>query len=1389
MQWQEAISAEAAAWFTTALGQPSLPQVEAWPLIRQGSSVLVCAPTGTGKTMCAFLVCLDRLMQTPPEERAPGVSVLYVSPLKSLTNDISENLQRPLDGLRAAYQAAGRAAYPVNTAVRTGDTPSSERARMGRKPPDVLITTPESLYLLLSTRSGCAMLAGVQSVIVDEVHALLDSKRGTHLSLSLERLALMASFQRIGLSATVHDTARAGAWMCGFEEEGKPRPFRVVQPDMRKRVDFLVDVAVPDLRVLPESTIWPAVCDRLVELIEQHRTTLVFTNSRALAEKVALGVNARQADLCRTHHGCVSKDMRLAAEEALRDGSLRCMIATSSMELGIDVGHVDLVVQLGSPRSCARGLQRMGRAGHRPDEVSRMILFAKNAADLLDAALVGDMMMRRDIEPAIIPEGCLDVLAQHVVASAVPAPVGVDDFYAMARRAYPFRNLPRAEYESVLRMLRGDFDGGDRPHHPRILYEEKAGVIGVDEYGRMLARTGSTIPDRGMYIVALEDGTRLGELDEEFVFEARVGDRFMLGAFSWQITSIHHDRVSVAPTGKSGARPPFWKGDNIDRPYETGERFGGELHALEEAAQAGRLSAQVEKYPLSEDARENLVRFLDDQMHATDAMPAHDRLLIEHYSDESGENCLIYTPLGGRINNVLALLLEEACRRVTDGVQVVSDDDGVLLHSMNGLLPDNPLLLLHAEGLVDQVARLLPASAMFALSFRYAANTALMLGMRSAQRVPLWVQRLRGAQVLSDAAQTPEHPLILEAYRECMFRRLDLPRAGRLLAAVRSGAVPVRVVHRDGPSPMARALQFAYESFATYDYSPAPDAAHRGVPLVDPALIGPIQDVPLQAPVRGAPADIAGLVHALRRDAGWTQEDVRRAGAEGIIAQGLRGGTIALCEPVYVAANDEQNILLAQQEAGDERGRWLRRLALARGPLSAADMAARMGLEQAEAEEALEGERRTGALVRLTRPSGAVWAHQDAYEAARRAQIRQLRSQVRTAPPEAYAALLPAWQQGTATGGARVEEALSLLRGWALPANAWEESVLPARAVRYRPEWLDRALQSGRWTYRVQDGLVSFHPLADALSGELPAPPAELSEEERAVYAFLCQRGASFPAAIAACGVSGAKLGEALARLAQRGLAVCDSFEPVRRAAMPSFQPGELSVKGPRQRVDAQVKRRARAAADVMGSAGRWEAARAARQPDAEERLTRLFDRFALVGREVALRAGEPWPALLERLRQMELEGRVRRGYFVRGMQGMQFVRDAQFERIAAALEAPSADAAVCLCATDPAQPYGHLLPHESDRRFACVPGTGVVLLGGRVALIVERQGGSAALHTGGEVNAASRAAATLAEAFREGRLWPRLSHLTVCAPDEPLRQALRGAGFLPEMRDMTLWR
>ncbi|HEU0235152.1 MAG TPA: DEAD/DEAH box helicase, partial [Candidatus Limnocylindrales bacterium] len=880
-------SAPVRAWFEATFAAPTPAQAEGWAAIAAGRHTLIHAPTGSGKTLAAFLWCLDRLARRPsppPTRDQPGtVRVLYVSPLKALTYDVERNLRAPLAGISLAAARIGEEPPRITIGSRTGDTPAEDRRALARRPPDILITTPESLYLLL-TSAARETLRSVEQVIVDEVHAIAGSKRGAHLALSLERLEALradgaAPLQRIGLSATQRPLETIARFLGGV---GPGREVAIVDTGARKALELQVVVPVEDMSRLGEllppdeqpggpvlarngaragggntvgtdgggdlrTSIWPAVHPRILELIRAHRSTIVFTNSRRLAERLAHRLNDLAGeDLVRAHHGSIAREQRVQIEEELKAGRLPALVATSSLELGIDMGAVDLVIQVESPTSVARGLQRVGRAGHQVGAPSKGIIFPKYRGDLLETAVVTKRMHEGAIEATTLPRNPLDVLAQQLVAMAVMDRWTVDEIMAAVTRAAPFEMLTREVLEGVLGMLAGAYPSDEFAElKPRLTWDRVTDVVEGRRDARVVALTsGGTIPDRGLFGVFMvgEAGTpgrRVGELDEEMVYELRAGmhgDVIVLGASSWRVAEITRDRVLVEPAPGVPGKLPFWKGDAVGRPIELGRALGAFIRETEgdlsrgptgRTAAADRLRAA---HDLDDLAAENLLAYLEEERDVAGALPTDRRVVVERFRDELGDwrVCLL-TPFGGRVHAPWSIAIETLLReRLGIEAQTIWSDDGIAIRFPEGDLDGvDPLLFPAADEVEDLVVGSVGQSALFSARFRENAGRALLLPRRrSGARTPLWQQRQRAADLLAVASRYGSFPILVETYRECLSDVFDLPALTELLAGIERREIGVHAVETAAASPFASSLMFDYVAAYMYE-GDAPLAERR----------------------------------------------------------------------------------------------------------------------------------------------------------------------------------------------------------------------------------------------------------------------------------------------------------------------------------------------------------------------------------------------------------------------------------------------------------------------------------------------------------------------------------------------------------------------------------
>ncbi len=1211
----DAFSEPTRTWFRAAFAAPTPAQEGAWDAIGAGRHALVVAPTGSGKTLSAFLWSVDRLLTgTPAADKKQRCRVLYISPLKALGVDVERNLRAPLTGIRHTAERLGTSLPEIRVGVRSGDTTAADRRALVTSPPDILITTPESLFLMLTSQAR-ESLRGVETVIVDEVHAVAGGKRGAHLAVSLERLdaLLEKPAQRIGLSATVRPLEEVARFL------GGQAPVEIVAPPSEKSWDLTVVVPVEDMTAPEEydedggdpsrsTSIWPHVEERVVDLVEQHRSTIVFANSRRLAERLTARLNeiattraelalaepavpaqviaqsgaSRGADtvIAKAHHGSVSKEQRALIEDDLKRGRLPCVVATSSLELGIDMGAVDLVVQIESPPSVASALQRVGRAGHQVGETSRGVLFPKHRGDLAQTAVAVERMRSGAIESLRVPTNPLDVLAQQVVAATAVEDWDVDELYALVRRSAAFTQLPRSIYDATLDLLSGRYPSDEFAElRPRIVWDRVTGSLsGRPGAQRLAVTSGGTIPDRGLFGVFLVGGQstggggpgrRVGELDEEMVYESRVGDIFALGATSWRIEDITHDRVLVTPAPGVPGRLPFWKGDTLGRPAELGAAIGAftrELATLPETKARERAAANgLDAY-----AAANLVGYVAEQVAATQTVPSDTTVMVERFRDELGDwRLVVHSPYGVPVHAPWALAINARLRERygIDG-QAVASDDGIVVRipETDAEPPTGEVVVFEPDEIEELVTAEVGGSALFAARFRECAARALLLPRRDpGRRSPLWQQRQRAAQLLEVAAKYPSFPIVLEAVRECLQDVYDLPALVALMRRVDRREVSVVDVATEQPSPYARTLLFGYVAQFVYE-GDSPIAERRAAALsldqgllaellgraelrelLDPAVLAEVE-AELQRTTEDRRArDAEGVADLLRLLGPLSTAEVRARAVDGADIDAWLGSLSATRRVVEVRMAGAER-WAAVEDVGrlrdglgvpvpqgtpdaftdpveDPLADLVARYARTHGPFTTDEVSARLGLGTAVVRHTLQ---RLGSQGRVLdgefRPAGAgtEWCDAEVLRRLRRRSLARLRKEVEPVEPTALARFLAAWAHvapGTGRGLRGVDGVLSVvdqLAGCAVPASALEPLVLAARIPDYEPSYLDELTSSGEvlWAGHAalpgSDGWVSLH-LADQAPLTLPPrEPVDHSEVHQALLDALEPGGAWF---------------------------------------------------------------------------------------------------------------------------------------------------------------------------------------------------------------------------------------------------------------------------------------
>ncbi|MGB5381624.1 MAG: DEAD/DEAH box helicase [Acidimicrobiia bacterium] len=1450
MQPAERFSEPTRRWFMDSFPEPTEAQQRGWDAIATGGHTLIHAPTGSGKTLAAFLWAIDGLANEAIPDAGKRCRVLYISPMKALAYDVDRNLRVPLAGIQAEAERIGLALSPISTAMRTGDTPQTERRAMLRTPPDILITTPESLYLMLTSQMRSA-LASVRTVIVDEVHSVAGTKRGSHLSISLERLTAIAEIppQRIGLSATQRPLEAIGEYLGGGETEDggwAPRPVAIVDAPRDKNLDLEIVVPVPDLTrpeagltphadEPPTRSIWPAVYPQLHQLLIDHHSTIFFVNSRSLAERLAGELNRLAGEeVVRSHHGSVSREQRTDIEERLKNGALRGVVATSTLELGIDMAAVDLVVLVESPPSVASGLQRVGRAGHQVGATSVAKVFPKHRGDLLEAAVVVDRIYKGAIESTHIPQSPLDVLAQQIVAIAADATIPEDTLFGLIRRASPYRDLTRPVFESVLDMLAGRYPSDEFAElRPRIVWDRVAETVSGRSNARILAVTNpGTIPDRGLYRVTLPDGTRVGELDEEMVFESRAGDRFVLGSSTWRVDQITRDRVVVTPAPGSGAgKMPFWHGDRAGRPLELGRAIGAFTRRISGLERTEATEVLESEYHLDAWAAQNLTAFIGDERDATGTVPSDRTIVVERFRDEIGDwRVALLSPFGARVHAPWALA---ARRRYRDSrhsdLDVIWADDGILFRFPDADEPPaTSHLLLDPEDLDALLLSELADSALFAATFREAASRSLLLPRaRPGTRTPLWLQRRKAANLLEVAQGFGSFPIVLETYREILKDHFDVPALKEVLGDIEQRRTTLVELDLPAPSPFATSLTFDFVASFMYDYD-APVAERRAAALsLDRALLADLLGEPEFRDLLDA-----GSIHEVEQDLQRVTPDRRARSADAVHdlllhlgpldveelrkrvdnpdglddhLEGLMASTRIAMVRVgdsrrYAAVEDlsrlrdalgiappretpEALLVSVDDPTGDVVGRYAR----THGPFTVAEAAAALNLPDAVILEILARLEVAGRVaLGGYRPGGtdAEWIDTNVLRRVRRASLARLRSEVEAVEPRGLARFLPRWQAAgpsSPRGTTNPLDVVERLAGARLIASSLETDVLVDRGV---TSGLDELLASGEavWIGRGpigdRDGSLALYPRASVplLHWARPAdtPDGPIHEAIRTRLG----EGASFFADLyaAAGGGDPSEILSALWDLVWAGEVTNDTLAPVR-----AFISGGISRRRTRKPVMS--------AATPPAGAGRWYAVSDLHRttPTAEESATAiantLLDRHGVVGRDTVLAEGVPggFAGLYPVLAALEDIGAARRGYFVEGLGGAQFGIPGAIDR----LRSRDATGLFPLAASDPANAYGAAVPwpdHPTARPVRRA-GAYVVIDDGSLIAYVDRSGRSVASFTDdGAVFARGLAL-----------LGPRIKHWTVeridgvTAADAAYRPDLVDVGFVMGYKGLTL--
>jgi ATP-dependent Lhr-like helicase len=1341
-----------AAWFAGRFAAPTPAQVQAWPAIQAGRDTLIAAPTGSGKTLAAFLAAIDGLVRQGLEGQLGDVTqVVYVSPLKALSNDIQRNLEEPVAGIRTALRERGLPDVEIRTWVRTGDTPSGERERMRRRPPHILVTTPESLYILLGSASGRTMLASTRTVIVDEIHAMASNKRGAHLALSLERLSALCGDRlvRIGLSATQNPIDAIAHLLAGTTATD----VAIVDTGHQRPRELILEVPDSPLESVMSAEVWQQVYDRLARLTEAHRTTLVFVNTRRLAERVARQLSDRLGEQAVTaHHGSMAKEQRLSAEQRLKRGELKALVATASLELGIDIGDVDLVCQLGSPRSIASFLQRVGRSGHAVGGTPKGHLFPLSRDDLVECAALLDSVRRGELDRLSIPHQPLDVLAQQIVAEVSAQDWPEAELYDRLRRAWPYRSLSRDDFDAVIRMLAEGFATSRGRRATLVHYDAINHMLRGRRGARLTALTsGGTIPDNADYQVLLEpENQTIGTVNEDFAVESLAGDVFQLGNNAYRIMRVERGVVRVEDAHGQPPTIPFWLGEAPGRSDELSAsvsrlRAGIVTRLRRDASGASAQRWLTEEIGIAEAAAEQLLEYLMASFAALECLPTHDTIVLERFFDEAGGmQLVVHSPFGSRINRAWGLALRKRfCRRFNFELQAAATEDNIVLSltTTHSFELAEVAQYLRSDSVRSLLVQAVLDAPMFATRWRWVAGVALALPrFRSGRKVPPQLARMEAedlvasvfpdqmacAENLAGDREIPDHPLTNQTIADCLHEAMDIEGLERLLARIESG--DVRVIARDltQPSPLALEVLSA-RPYAYLDDAPLEERRTQAVMArrwlapenaadlgrLDPEAIVRVRTEAWPDPVNAEELHDALLwlgclnkdeVHAVPEWRGWL----------GVLADENRVIRVVTPQAVLWVAAERAQQFYALSAGSEALADILRGRLEGLGPVTQAALAAPLGLEADDICAALAALEVEGFALRgrFTPGSNAEeWCDRRLLARIHHYTVRRLRAEIEPVAARDFLRVLFAWQRVTdATrleGPDSVPAAVALLEGFEAPAGAWETEILPARITGYEPTWLDDMCLAGRVAWaRLTPGCKVSSPVRTtpvtllarrhaafwtALSG--PADGARPSGRASTVLDCLRTQGASFFDELAeASGLLRPQVEEALGELVSLGMVTSDSFGGLRALLVPSD----------RRKPFGSGTRRRRIMSFGMEDAGRWALIRRpATEPQARAAATEhvarsLLRRYGVVFWRLLAREAEwlpPWRDLLRVYRRLEARGEIRGGRFVAGFSGEQYALPDAVGMLREVRRRPPADEFVSLSGADPLNLAGILTP------------------------------------------------------------------------------------------------
>ena len=1346
-----------AAWFRRTFDAPTPAQEEAWPALRSGRHVLVAAPTGSGKTFAAFLAAVDQLVKEGLEAPlADATRILYVSPLKALSNDIQRNLDAPLKGIREELAARNLPDVAIRAAVRTGDTSQNERAGMRRKAPHIVVTTPESLYILLGSQSGRDMLATCRTVIVDEIHAMAGNKRGAHLALSLERLQALTGpgLMRVGLSATQNPIAEAARFLVGTTDGNLDRCTIVDAGHARSR-DLKVEVPSSPLEAVMSGEVWTQIYDRLAELIDEHRTTLVFVNTRRLAERVARHLSERLDEKnVAAHHGSLSKDRRFDAEQRLKRGELKVLVATASLELGIDIGDVDLVCQIGSTRSINAFLQRAGRAGHSVGGVSKGRLFPLSRDELVECTALLDAVRRGELDTLHIAQNALDVLAQQITAEVSAREWGEEELFALMRGAYPYRQLPRGEFDDCVRMLAEGFSTR-RGRRGALLHHDSVNKMLRPRKGARLAAitSGGAIPENADYRVMLEpEGHLVGTVNEDFAVESLQGDVFQLGNTSFRILRVERGTVRVEDAHGQPPSIPFWLGEAPGRTDELSAAVSRLKQEIERRLGEGGAAMQwLIDTGLDEAAALQVIEYLSAGRAALGCLPTLETVVFERFFDESGGmQLVIHSAFGSRVNRAWGLSLRKRfCRTFNFELQAAATEDHIVLSLTHAHSFDlaEAARYLNSHSVRQVLVQALCAAPMFAVRWRWGAGISLALPrFRGGRKVPPQIARMNAEDLLASVfpdqvacaenlpgeLEIPDHPLVRQTIRDCLEEAMDVCRFEEVLRRLENG--DIRVVARDltEPSPLALEALNA-RPYAYLDDAPLEERRTQAVMSrrwLDPQSAAEIGKLDPQAiarvraeawPDATTPDELHDALLWLTfmtheeacGNARWPALMSALAGQGRVVRAGWGNADVwvaaerrALFEPAPPCDGSLVDIVRGRLEG--------------LGPVTATAIADSLEIPVSRIQIALaaleaEGFAMRGRFGDGGRAPGVApeeWCERRLLARIHRYTVKRLRAEIEPVQARDFMRFLCEWQRvlprARMQGSDALAGILAQLEGFEAPAGAWETDIIPARMAEYDPEWLDEHCRAGRfiWTRLAGRGASPVRatpiallarrnvPLWAAFAGQTDA--AQLTSRAQAVAEFIRGHGASFFDEIAEhVGMLPVEVEDALAELVALGLVNSDSFAGLRVLLMPSGRRGKSNSHA--------VRRKRRLALFGMADAGRWALVRrpvpgnSKRREEAVEQIVRTLLRrwgvifWKLLGREASWLP--PWRDLLMCCRRLEARGEIRGGRFVAGFSGEQYAATDAIGLLREVRRNPPAHAHVSLSAADPLNLIGIITP------------------------------------------------------------------------------------------------